>query len=226
MLPHAIIESLYSAFRRYAHRSLDSYSPFSGEARMASEIQVLRSVPLRELTGEQLRYFAFKAMTTWGDVESFKHYLPRIMELSSRFEMDGIGAEIVFAKLAYGKWKTWEEKEVKAVREYILAFWQFLLETEDERADYRIGEYLSAFLEAEFEPEPLLAAWEEASTETAVRRLCLFIVEHSDEILVRGRFGWSGEKAKAHGLLLQQWLRSEKMSLLLETKNRFCPKAG
>lgn len=51
-----------------------------------------------------------------------------------------------------------------------------------------------------------------------MRRLCLFIIDHSNEILARGRFGWSSEKKKANGLLLQQWLRSEKMSLLLERR--------
>src|SRR5215470_5230868 len=41
----------------------------------------IHSKPLRRLTYEDLELYAFKAMLTWGAPESWKHFLPRILEI-------------------------------------------------------------------------------------------------------------------------------------------------
>lgn len=174
-------------------------------------IKILQTKQLRELQADDLYYYAFKAMTTWGTVEAFKHYLPRIFELISRLEWTRMHVETVFGKLAYGHWKTWPQKEQEVINTFCAAFWQSLVEAEYPLADSRIRDHLSGFLEAGIDLPPLLDTWLKADSETAVRRLCHFIIEQEEGILKRGRFGWSKERRQEQGAALQQWLRSDAM---------------
>ncbi|KUG09713.1 hypothetical protein [Solirubrum puertoriconensis] len=82
--------------------------------------QQLAATALRELSEEDLRIFHFKVMTTWGDVNDFKHFLPRIFELLAQFSL-GFEEWIALDKLNYGKWHTWPQQEQAAVAEYLLA---------------------------------------------------------------------------------------------------------
>lgn len=211
MVPREIIEQLYRTFKIYSSDTLDSYSPMNSRLTMEQWIKILRTKPLRELQEDDLHYYAFKGMTTWGTVEAFKHYLPRIFELISRLEWTGMHVETVFGKLAYGNWKTWPQKEQEVINTFCTAFWQSLVDGEHPLADSRIRDHLSGFLEAGIDLPPLLDTWLKADSETAVRRLCHFIIEQEEGILKRGRFGWSKEHWQEHGAALQQWLRSDAM---------------
>lgn len=211
MVPRETTEKLYRTFKGYSSDSLDSYSPMNSQITMEYWTKVLRTKPLRDLKDEDLRYYTFKAMTTWGEVEAFKHFLPRILELISRLEWAGINVEIVFSKLAYGHWKTWPPKEQEAIKTFCTAFWQFLVETENTFVDWEIRSYLSGFFETGIDMQPLLDIWLKADSETSVRRLCQFIVLEEKPILKRGHFGWSKEHRLEHGTVLQQWLRSDAM---------------
>lgn len=55
-------------------------------------------------------------MTTFGDLDDFKHFLPRLIELhiQAPFETP-YGAYILFDKLAYARWLNWPENERSAV---------------------------------------------------------------------------------------------------------------
>lgn len=81
---------------------------------------------LRELQGEDLSRYAFKAMTTWGNVNDFKHFLPRILELMRGDELN-IHASTVLGKLKYGRWGSWESAEQKAVTAFLIAWWKHIL---------------------------------------------------------------------------------------------------
>jgi hypothetical protein len=61
-------------------------------------------------------------MTTWGDVEDFKHFLPRLLELIATTGL-AYGHEVVLGKLEYAKWNEWEETEKDAIRAFLLAWW-------------------------------------------------------------------------------------------------------
>src|SRR6185369_16388291 len=93
-----------------------------------SDKEKIHSKRLRELDGDDLSRYAFKAMTTWGDTEDFKHYLPRIFELLSTTDFI-IDTFIVLGKLEYGKWKTWAEKEQIAIETFLYAWWANLIRT-------------------------------------------------------------------------------------------------
>ncbi len=74
------------------------------------------------MESEDISHYSFKAMTTWGDVEDFKHFLPRLLELSATTGL-AYGYEVVLGKLEYAKWNEWEETEKDAIRAFLLAWW-------------------------------------------------------------------------------------------------------
>jgi hypothetical protein len=79
-------------------------------------LKSVTSAPLRELTAEQLGLYAGYALTTVGDVEDYKHFLPRILELAIQLTgQPGLGAEIIALRLKQGRWREWPIEEQTAV---------------------------------------------------------------------------------------------------------------
>jgi hypothetical protein len=115
------IEQLYGVFANY---------PLAGPVEgcpcciNAVDKQSLVSAPLRELTSESLNHYSRKAMTTWGSVHEFKHFLPRIFELALNGRDLEADIEIVIGKLQCAEWHTWPDEEREAVRAYLMAGWK------------------------------------------------------------------------------------------------------
>ncbi|CAN5712051.1 hypothetical protein BH09MYX1_BH09MYX1_02400 [soil metagenome] len=79
-------------------------------------------VALRELSGKQLGTFAWKAMTTFGDVDDYRHFLPRICELAVQPQSElGFDVELIGRKLSYGGWREWPEEESAAILRWAAA---------------------------------------------------------------------------------------------------------
>ncbi len=114
------IESLYSTFSRYLFRSNMESCPCCVSD---NDKKKLNTKQLRELTEEDLSKYAFKAMTTWGDTDDFKHFLPRIFELLSTTEFI-VDTFVVLGKLNHGEWKTWSPVEQKAIHNFLIAWWK------------------------------------------------------------------------------------------------------
>lgn len=65
-------------------------------------------------------------MTTWGNVDDYRHFLPRIAELISSGQAGGsygVDLDMVGNKLAYAKWRAWPDEEQRAIEEWLLALW-------------------------------------------------------------------------------------------------------
>src|SRR2546430_7623713 len=76
----------------------------------------IASKPLRKLIAGDLERYAFKAITTWGEVHDFKHFLPRLLELAAEAgEVGHTAPETLLHKLAFGQWRTWPRPEVEAI---------------------------------------------------------------------------------------------------------------
>ncbi|WP_375181050.1 hypothetical protein [Chryseobacterium sp.] len=118
------IENLYSVFSKYEIRSVIEGCPCCVSDRDKEKIH---SKELRELEEEDLSRYAFKAMTTWGNVDDFKHFLPRILELCIDHDL-GIHPFGIFGKLKYGKWEVWNDVEKEAVITFLLEWWKYFLE--------------------------------------------------------------------------------------------------
>ncbi len=80
----------------------------------------LCTVNLADITPAMISPYAIKAVTTWGNVDDFKYFLPRLLELASTAEGErtlGTSASDVAAKLTYAEWTGWPEAEQLALRE-------------------------------------------------------------------------------------------------------------
>lgn len=79
------IERLYSTFGSYPLRDRIDSCPC---CRGPQETRHLHTKTLRELSAEDHGLYAFRAMTTVGDVDDFRHFLPRILELVAELPAD------------------------------------------------------------------------------------------------------------------------------------------
>lgn len=93
----------------------------------------LQAAPLRELSADQLRYYALTAMFTWGGLDDFKHFLPRLLELAAVEGFQALDTESLYGRLAYSKFDTWPPTEQAAVRAFAITHWRASLA--DESAD-------------------------------------------------------------------------------------------
>lgn len=108
----AAIEELYRVFQPYW------LGPdFSGCDHCVDpkDTERLATTPLRDLGVSDLEWYGFKAMTTWGEVEHFKYFLPRLFELVAIRRGDYPFLETLFSKLEYGDWASWPDNERHAV---------------------------------------------------------------------------------------------------------------
>lgn len=112
------ITALYEAFARYALPASSSYSTHTSISE--ADVRALRSRPLQELTGRDLGKYAMKALTTWGDEDEFRHYLPRLLELLA-VERSWTDAATLLGRLSTARWRSWPEAEQRAVEEYLAA---------------------------------------------------------------------------------------------------------
>lgn len=101
----AAVERLYETFARYPLVAvIEGGCPC---CRLGAHERDLHAAPLRELPEEHVGYFAFKAMTTFGGVDDFRHFLPRIAELvSERGHADACDLGSFTGKLSYGGFET------------------------------------------------------------------------------------------------------------------------
>jgi hypothetical protein len=166
----AAIDGLYSLFAQYKLANIASRSPY---AEISDEkVAKLQSRPLRELTVSDLDRYMRSALVTWGDVPEFKHFLPRILELTARdpFAID----PLVFEKLDLAEWKTWPKVEQDAVDVYIAALWRRTLTLSPDAAN--AGDLLRGLGLAGYDLERWIDIWRNERGQEATEQLAQFVL--------------------------------------------------
>ena len=140
------VKTLYDVFAVYPPAQKVEGCPCCVSAK---DEAVLHLRPLRELTAKDLGRYAFKALSTWGSANDFKHFLPRLLELAADpYDLSyAIDVEVLFGKLNYAKWRNWPSKEQQATDSYFSALWQWLLTLPIEK--WVLDDYLCAIGRAE-----------------------------------------------------------------------------
>jgi hypothetical protein len=116
----ACIEPLYQAFARYPR-----FEGYVECTHCVPEVvqDRIRPVPLRALDVELLRPVAYNAgVGTFGGVADYKHFLPRLAELSMGAGREAFVATFVFAGLRLYDLRAWPADEQRAVRAYLGAW--------------------------------------------------------------------------------------------------------
>lgn len=118
------IEDLYRVFEKYPLRANIAGCPHCD---LGAAEDALHSRALRDLSWEDIQDFSFKAMTTFGDLDDYRHFLPRILELLAvDYANEPYGVHHVFSKLDYGNWRNWPADEQRTVRLFVAAWLQTL----------------------------------------------------------------------------------------------------
>ena len=198
------IEQLYRVFARYPANPAMDGSPMYHD--LAQWNRALIAKPLRELSAEDLRIYHFKALTTWGSVADFKHFLPRIFELLTTLP-DDFEEWVALDKLNHGAYESWSAPEIAAVRQFLLAFWRWLLCGEFERINAFFENYFPAIAHVYPDFDKLLQLWADADCQLASQRLADFVCRNTKQLLKKRIFPGS-DKSELLGKQFFAWLHS------------------
>jgi hypothetical protein len=201
-----LIDDCYEAFAPYPRPRVLHASPLRDPAAILKE---LTSAPLRDLAGEQIGPYAGWAMTTVGDVDDYKHFLPRILELAiDATPRLGLDPRIISGKLKYGQWQTWPGIERAAVHSLFAAAWRHGLEQHPDELDP--SEWLNGIVLIEGDLEAALEAWLSSPSPNATLQLAEFVGSDAEKLFSdrANRDFWEGA-GEAAIERMRRWLLSE-----------------
>ena len=164
------IEGLYSAFSEYP---LPADTMPCSCCHSENADQLLHAAPLRELQWVHLSDYSTEALMVWGDLDYFKHFLPRIFELTltaSDWRKQTPNPERVFKGVGYGEWRSWPKEEQTAVERVLQAVWETVRRNPPIVGGYidvdlwlccisQCGDDLQSYLDQWLDDERLSACW-------------------------------------------------------------------
>lgn len=205
------LENLYLVFRGYPFRSeMPCCIPhcFSKE-----EIAALNK-PLRELSGAELSKFAWKLLNTCGEAEDFKHFLPRLFELTIKSDSYFCNIEITLGKLGRTNFTSWPTLEYESILSFLRHWWQVVLETPPEYCNITVSEFLTGLCCANTNIQPFLELWLNSSTLIASLHLTDFIEDNGAKLRMGKKF--NAFLGPEHLPIINQWLFSNEIQSYLE----------
>lgn len=206
------VRELYRVFKPYSTRRHPEGCPccVSDE-----DNRRIMAKPLEELTPEDLGRYSMKALTTWGEVDDLKHFLPRLFELAAARDSGDLQIEVLFGKLRIGLWQAWPEPERVAVRTYFRAVWVECLASAPSSL---LGEdILCAIGCAGDDLLPLTDIWTDCCSESGYEHLVRFLDENSAALLKRRSLAngfWSD--AETQGQQVMDWVADSRTLKRLE----------
>ncbi len=212
----AVIERLYEVFESYRFRSsMPCCIPHCFDQ---SEIDALGEKSLRSLEPDELSSFTFSLLLTCGEVEDFKHFLPRLFELTAHAVTGFVTSEIVLGKLARAEWRTWPDLERLVVSDFLSAWWRLALEL----GGNTLEDCFTALCCTGDDPTPYLRTWRDLEPTRYAVRLARFVNTHATVILAGRRFnsfvGTAAMQA-VQGFLREPETRMRFESAFYATKN-------
>lgn len=201
------IKKLYETFEKYHSNSNMNGSPNYDDLNKWND--ELFSKSLTELTEDDLSRFTGKAITTWGNANDYKHFLPRIFELTAELKTP-YEIWIAFDKLTLAEWNKWTENEQAVIQEFMIALWESILNDNSEKAKWEFKDYFSAI--AHFYPNftDLLYVWDKSESKASIKHLSDFIVDEQTALFDRKKIsGFLDQKENAEEFIF--WILSDKM---------------
>ena len=203
------IENLYRVFGRNPKPALIEYCPCG--CTKADATAKLTAMPLREVPFEDLDDYLFSALFTQGSTNDFRYMLPRLFEGVVRHNYP-VDPEILFHKLRYGKWLTWPQEEIEALRSYMRALWTSGLQRfpvcEHLLSFVEIETLLACFANAGESLEPFLAEWTGNQSLAANQNLMQFATWHGNAFANGGTLTdafWKSAREQ-QGKALRAWI--------------------
>ena len=218
------IRDLYLGFRSYHLGPVitpDTCFPDSCDERP------LRAAPLQLLPTSAFRVYQWKAITTWGSVSDFKHFLPRVCELlATRRDPNDealLDPFIIFSKLSYAHWQQWPVHERLSLERYFAVLWKALLIRPMETTCFCIptGHLLKNFAYLALDISSLLQHWEDDLSDPVnglmpAAHLSQLITSYTGELAKKQSLDWQDSLAKQEQQVLT-WLASQRVAALMES---------
>jgi hypothetical protein len=209
------IEGLYRSFKRYPLRPHVDGCPHCVADR---DHAILHSAPLRDLNSQQLSKYAFKAITTWGDADDFRHFLPRLFELLAQDADFPVELEVVTGKLVLAGWNEWPSEQRSAIRDYFQAWWVSMLASNPVSDDCRFSdEVICAIGCAEADLSWYLVHWLNMSDCSARHHLANLVCDNYSALAqqqgLRNAF-WTGREHQRQQV--ENWLATDGVRQALE----------
>lgn len=144
------------------------------------KVKQLYKQQLSVIDKDTLSYYHGSALYTWGDIEHYKYYLPRICELIYKDKNNFyVSIEDLAIKLQYAHWGNWAANERKAIADFVAFDCEnFLNNTTDNLYLDDFAAYLN-FLSLEH----IFALWHIENNNIAMRKFVNFIYDYGQEIL-------------------------------------------
>ncbi|MDQ2717087.1 MAG: hypothetical protein M3Z08_19460 [Chloroflexota bacterium] len=207
------IEHLYTTFAAYPLRRAIPACPGCVSP---AEQERLHLVALRDLKPDDLHAYTVNALWTWGDLEDFKHFLPRYLELlSSHRYPDWYELDLLSVKMKYARWQTWPAEERKALESYFIRVWRAVLSSSYPSTHPNFG-YARLFLrfiaQCTAEQEAFLDLWRQTQSLSALRHLAEFVRQEAFFIAAH-RAVWWYEGQWDH---ISAWLLNARTRQILE----------
>lgn len=186
------------------------------------DIKKLLQSPLEKLTFEELEKYFWKAITTWGDVDDFKHFLPRLLELAANAEDNFMDVWLIGTKLRYGNFENWSSAEQEAVTCFFESLWSRHLSGMADDFDINCGgkdntdNYLQCFSYAYPDIQRFLDIWHNQTSISALRRLVHFVISHIEPLTGKKRL-WDNYDVPAGQQQVIAFLLDEKTRHKLES---------
>lgn len=206
------IDDCYAVFAAYPRpRTLNAAPTRDPRTLLAT----LTSAPLHALTPEQLGPYAGWAMTTVGDVDDYRHFLPRILELATVGQgWLGLDPPFIAGKLGYAGWPTWPPDERKAVLALFAEAWRAGLREHPDEVDP--SGWISAIALLGGDLDAALAAWLSTPGPNAALHLAAFFQGEAESLIRKPRnVAYWGNVDEDAIERMQRWLRGEEPRRLL-----------
>lgn len=132
-----------------------------------SDEAILVNTPLRKITAQQLRSGYFESARSNSDREllEMKYFLPRVLELVSKFDWPCASPETVFYRLNLEKKDKWTSEEMQLLSNYAALFFEKCLKYYPCTPDGDdIATIILMFSSAYFDLNPLLLVWQNNET--------------------------------------------------------------
>ena len=208
------IKELYETFEKYHSNSSMNGSPYYDD--LDKWNKELFSKPLQELNEDDLSRFTGKAITTWGSANDYKHFLPRIFELTAELRTP-YEIWIAFDKVILAESNNWVEKEKKVIHEFMIALWESIVNDNSEKAEWEFKDYFSAI--AHFYPNftALLNIWSQSESKASIKHLAEFLVDEQTTIFDRKKIsGFIDKTENAEEFI--SWILSDKILNKIQKK--------
>lgn len=206
------IENLYTVFSKYPGNA--SMSGSSNYDDLDSWNKQLYTKKLRKLTEDDLSRFVGKVITTWGGENDFKHFLPRILELTAELNTP-YDIWVLYGKLEIANYMNWPLTEQTAIHDFTRSLWDNLLSDNSEKAEFEFTDYFHAIVYFYPDFASILKIWEDNTDFSAIKYLVNYVLNENHHIF-ENNFIDSRERNTKDVAEFKTWLCSEALLKKIE----------